>query len=524
MHAWVCVRVCVILDFNVAFLISQDLMDEFLFQHNSCYGSNRDYSIVNANCSADNVIAVSRVQAGVKFNNSSCPVVLHDNTTVDFENCCKIIADDCVINVSTTNWHALCSGNESCVSAPAVSVPSNCTPMFRANTSNMQLDYYCINITRIGSTCTQVAMTTSENALYLWNAGYSTGVNADTDCVCSIQVESCDAHIEVTAMRIDLEDDNGTCIQNITFSDSLGNPEMAIDCSKQYDISPLFTSKTNYISMNFVSDRNNTLGKYWIRFKATDAKSDLHVDCNPAEQHTSCRTTSTKTSSSTTTTTTTQKTTTTKTRTPPTTAAPTITAPKSSTTTRTTDTQTSEEPTSDNDDASNYSTTMSVNSTPTPLLTATPYISPTTTENTSATTSTTVTPRFPSPQTFESSLTASSVSLSPIITDSDNVIVIPPTTRTSTPTTETTFMTITTPSPTRPPTSPSVRSVITSDQPPLCACSYCGHPGKHYHPIASCAGKYSKKKHFRCRYCGIFWEKTTNLPFYSPCTYMSNQY
>ncbi|KAK3605172.1 hypothetical protein CHS0354_012977 [Potamilus streckersoni] len=535
----------------------QVLSDEILFQHHSCYGSNEDYSIVNASCSADTVIAVSTVQAGAKLNNSSCPIAVDGNITVDFEYCCRITVDDCPVNVSTTIWHALCSGNESCLASQAVSVPSNCTSMFRSNTSNMQLDYYCINITRIGSTCAHVTMTTADKALYLWNSGYSYGVNTDTDCVCSIQVESCDANIDVTAMRINLKDDNGTCIQNITFSDSYGNPEMVIDCSKLYDITSLFTSRSNYLLMNLTSDRNNTLGKYWIRFKATEAKSNLQVDCNPAEQQISCTTTSTKSTKTTTTpkttTATTRRTSATNTGTPPTTAAPTITTKKISMTTGKTEEKQQEDlryiayttllvpigiaiiclfrrrhPVMPHNQVS--ARTPSVISLPDELksiFSETDSQTEVTSNSSSDAKSNSYTATIPStPMTTTtetettSTTTTTSKSSSPLtLVSAPPVSVTHATPRASTTTTETT------PNPTRSSIASTVISVLTSNQPslPPCACSYCGQLGKHYHPIASSSRKYRKKKHFRCRYCGIFWNKTTSLPLYSPCPFISNK-
>ncbi|KAK3578834.1 hypothetical protein CHS0354_010185 [Potamilus streckersoni] len=534
----------------------QVLSDEILFQHHSCYGSNEDYSIVNASCSADTVIAVSTVQAGAKLNNSSCPIAVDGNITVDFEYCCRITVDDCPVNVSTTIWHALCSGNESCLASQAVSVPSNCTSMFRSNTSNMQLDYYCINITRIGSTCTHVTMTTADNALYLWNTGYSYGVNTDTDCVCSIQVESCDAHIDVTAMRIDLKDDNGTCIQNITFSDSYGNPEMVIDCSKEYDITSLFRSTTNYLSMNFISARNNTLGKYWIRFKAAEAKSNLQVNCNPVEQQITCTTTSTTTTSSTTTTatrtttttitsttttsatqttsaTTTRTTPTTKTHTTPSTAASTMPTKETSTTTEKTEEKQQEDlryiayttllvpigiailylfrrrhPMKPyNQPATRTSSTISL---PDELKSISPEIA--TTVYTTPTPLSHIYTKIP-PARKVTTGTQREESHNPQVICTPNIPPISVNYTLTTPMTPTTT-TVTT----------SMITALSVPSQKACACSFCGQLGKHYHPTASSSGKYSERKHFRCRYCGIFWDKTTSLPLYSPCQFQSKQY
>ncbi|KAL3866399.1 hypothetical protein ACJMK2_043700 [Sinanodonta woodiana] len=257
---------CVLVVFNgFSSSLGQTLPDETLYRDNACYGSNT-YSYFAANCSTNHAIAVSKVKGGAKPYTTGCPPVINGTDNISFADCCVYSPGDCIEEFpgALKTYHDGCSGEQACkFGTGAIRYRFvNCQEPLVNNSFNsyMELDYYCINKTTIGSTCTSVSMTTSGKALYLWNNGYPNTSSAD--CICSIEVNSSTAQISVTAMRIEHFGNS-----SIRFLDGVYDAKEITLFSNVSTITNTFTSTSNYLLMKYIKGQINDTARYWLRFK-----------------------------------------------------------------------------------------------------------------------------------------------------------------------------------------------------------------------------------------------------------------
>ncbi|KAL3866400.1 hypothetical protein ACJMK2_043701 [Sinanodonta woodiana] len=307
--------------YGIGRALGQALPDETLYTDNACYGSSANYSYFTASCSTNHAIAVSNVLGGAKpYTATSCPPEVEGNRTLNFSDCCVLSRGDCIEEFpeALKTYHDGCSGEQACTrgtSARRFSLTKCQEPLVNNTyTSYLELDYYCINKTTIGSTCTSVSMTTSGKALYLWNNGYPN--TASADCNCSIEVNSSTAQINVTAMRTEFVGNS-----SIRFLDGVCDAKETILFSNVSTITNTFISTSNYLLMKYTRGQINDTARYWLRFKATNSSANLIVQCQPESKPVCTTTTSTTTATSTTTSTTTPSTTTSTTSTPSTTTS-----------------------------------------------------------------------------------------------------------------------------------------------------------------------------------------------------------
>ncbi|XP_060563124.1 uncharacterized protein LOC132722615 isoform X2 [Ruditapes philippinarum] len=299
----------------------------------ACHGPYSDETTVNATCNNGQVIAINRVTLGSKLQSTGCPPDY--NASHGFSACCtNDQTNDCTFSLyqENYNYHRRCNGQQTCKEQTQVQQTTGCTQgSFTTLSRYMFMEYYCIEDDKMVELCSATTSTlTRENTtIYIWNTDFevSTIKPSDPSCNCSVEIDNCDAYIDIYKMyRILTGNGNGMCNQTIRIGsgeDSTVLYEWTCSDNKQ-DIEN-FQAQVTYILVNLENTRNDTDGKVWMGFQATQ-NSNITISCPPTTQQ-YCKQTTTSTTMVTTSTTTENMTSTTTTEPSTTTTTTIITSP-----------------------------------------------------------------------------------------------------------------------------------------------------------------------------------------------------
>ncbi|KAK3578836.1 hypothetical protein CHS0354_010187 [Potamilus streckersoni] len=140
--------------------------------------------------------------------------------------------------------------------------------------------------------CTAVSVS-STSFVYLWNRNYGTPppLNntipaSDTSCACSLETESCGTSIFVYSVHTDLSQNNGTCHQELKFTDEAGASAFNLSCNS-FEVGHIFTISSDYLQVKLENTLGHNDGRFWLGFQASDSSSGIHLNC-PAVNRSYC--------------------------------------------------------------------------------------------------------------------------------------------------------------------------------------------------------------------------------------------
>ncbi|XP_060606346.1 uncharacterized protein LOC132758675 [Ruditapes philippinarum] len=274
----------------------------------TCRGTGHDNHF-DVECGLGYAIAIYNITVGTKRMSTGCPNAW--TTPVNDSSCCETNEEDCIFLFdSNANqiYHNKINGNEVISGLPVTgsNTPASCqggTNIYYNLTNYMYINYNCINRTHIFDmfSDTGVKVVVEAEAVYIWSKDYPSVIQGDMDrAACSIEIDNCDAGIEMFTLDISLYSySNGSCEQYLKIMNADNNTVNDWSCSEN-TVDVVSAIVPNYVIIYFSKNNKDVGGRFWIGFQPTTS-SNITVNC-PPEYPTMCERTTTSTLSSTTTT------------------------------------------------------------------------------------------------------------------------------------------------------------------------------------------------------------------------------
>ena len=129
--------------------------------------------------------------------------------------------------------------------------------------------YYSVE-TRIAPMCDSGSYTSTGESLYLQNFNYPDNQirSSDTRCTCSVEARSCSSQIKVYFVHFQLYGGEGCPEkQKIVINDDGNVHEYTCSNNTGYEITSIFTSSSNYLTVTLDNPDNVAGGYFWIAFE-----------------------------------------------------------------------------------------------------------------------------------------------------------------------------------------------------------------------------------------------------------------
>ncbi|XP_005104741.1 uncharacterized protein LOC101861304 [Aplysia californica] len=233
------------------------------------------------------IILINRIFYGTPPLTSGC------SRTAPYEHCC--VRDDSEVDCLFTDDYELLKFSRFCSSA------STCTPsgrrlnsekgscnqtIYPSLTSFSFVEYECVDTTKFRNFCSDVSVFSSGGEIFLdSNHVISNDKLSDSECSC-IVVSECGAEMTFTALDVWLKSENGSCVEELFFTDahnsSVKEQYTCRDPDESIHDQVIFTSHSNAVNLR-MNVTGEHIGNVFIRVTTPHPASGIQLLCGTAK-------------------------------------------------------------------------------------------------------------------------------------------------------------------------------------------------------------------------------------------------